>query len=127
MLSGIEAAFSRSTESVLSFVKTGLSGLDEELLCVFESYVLTWSIKGKLLRGDEDWLFNPDGYSENAPDEEILEKVNKARKTIVNLLDFLEESLKNADNMTDCCKGIYLFLCEIAKNNGVETFDDMQG
>lgn len=127
LLSGIEAAFSRSTESVLRFVKTGLSGLDEELLCVFESYVLTWSIKGKLLRGDEDWLFNPDGYSENAPDEEILEKVNKARKTIVNLLDFLEESLKNADNMTDCCRGIYLFLCEIAKNNGVETFDDMRG
>ncbi len=127
LLSGIEAAFSRSTESVLSLVKTGLLGLDEDLLCVFESYVTTWNIKGKLLRGDETWLFNPHGYSENAPDEEILEKVNKARKIVVNLLDLLEENLKNAKNITDCCKGVYLFLCEIAKNKGMETFDDMQG
>ena len=126
--SALEAASTFSKESILRYVKTGLTGLDEEEADTFETYVNTWDIRPSLFRKDEDWRMNPEGYTDSSPDEYTLKIVNLARSKVFMCLDALSKNLKEAQNVKDFCTCIYHLLCDIAKAGEKESFDDgMEG
>jgi ATP-dependent helicase/nuclease subunit B len=69
---------------VISYIKTGLSKLTFEEAAALENYMETWSITRKLWTSDEDWDFNPRGFSAELTDaaREELNGLNRLRRLI---------------------------------------------
>lgn len=126
-LSALEGAETFSRDAVLRYVKTGLSGLCEYEADIFETYVKTWNISSSLIKSDEDWTMNPDGYVESEPDEKILSAVNGAKNKVKICLDAMSMNLKEAKTVKDYCLAIYNLLSDIKKVSQKETFYDGNG
>ncbi|MBQ8759051.1 MAG: hypothetical protein IJZ20_05085, partial [Clostridia bacterium] len=94
--SALEASATFSSRFVIRYVKTGICGLSELEADLFETYVRAWDISPSLMRQDEDWTMNPDGYVDSEPDEYTLYVVNRARKKMQTCLLSLAENVKNA-------------------------------
>ena len=122
--SALEAASTFSLDSVIRYVKTGLSGLDEEEADLFETYVRTWSISPSMMRNGEDFTMNPDGYVDTTPDEYTLKVVNSARKKVHTCLSSLGSNLKGAKTVKDFCLCIYNLVTDIKRVAGCEGFSD---
>lgn len=91
----IESAMQIYTRSwrrkdVISYIKTGLLGLSEDEIDMFELYTSRWNINGKTAFAKE-WTANPDGYSErmSAWSERQLACVNSVRQRITTPLNEL--------------------------------------
>ena len=123
--SALEGAFTYSKEAVLRYVKSGLSALTEQEADVFETYVRTWDISPSLMKSDEDWTMNPDGYVDSESDEEVLKVVNSARKKVFISFESLGVGLKNAKTVKDFSVAVYNHLVDINRLTEGEEFDDM--
>lgn len=124
VISALEGASTFSSSSVIRYVKTGLSGLDEQEADLFETYVKTWDISPSLMKNDEDWTMNPDGYVDSIPDEHTLGLVNSARKKVLVCLDSLKSNINSAKTVRDFCMAVYNLLEDIKKISGKESFYD---
>ena len=86
-------------ESVLTLMKTGITGLSVEEISLFENYTVQWSISyDRLLR---DFTFSVRGFSETSDSDEdkaLLERINTVRRRIVDLIDFFKEEIKKFDS-----------------------------
>lgn len=115
VLSALDAALDGFEQrSVMRYIKSVLSPLDERCCDDLENYVITWAIDGK--RWLEEWTMHPDGLS-GQWDESSLEKVkllNHSRKLIIEPLQRLKRAFDTAKNMADQIQGLYAFLEEIA-------------
>ena len=89
-LSALECAGgSFRTESIMSYLKTGLTDLTDEEICLLDNYTVVWGIDGGgWLR---EWVSNPDGFGApfDADAHKRLEQLEIIRqKTVTPLLDF---------------------------------------
>lgn len=125
--SSLEAASTFSADSVIRYVKTGISGLSELEADLFETYVRTWDISPSLMKRDEDWTMNPCGYVENEPYEYTLSVVNKARQKVFVCLSSLAANLKTSCCVKDFCTAVYNLLQDIKRVSEKENFDDGAG
>ena len=115
--------FSWSKNSVISYIKTGLSGLDDKSADILELYMQTWNIGGKAYF-HEEWLMNPLGLRETPPDERLLEKIRAARDDVLSVLDAFCQELDKASTAKDICRVIYNLTLNIARLNSSQYFDD---
>ena len=81
------------TESLMRYLKTGLSGFTTEEISAVENYCYLWSINGS--QWVREWTQNPRGFGEESGEEEKaeLEYLNSVRKRIVSPLYDLKEKL----------------------------------
>ena len=86
---------------VITYVKTGLSGVSPEDADLFEEYVTTWGISGRGFTDVTEWDMNADGFTgtRSLRGEAIREAANRVRKTIVPPLAILEKELKASENV----------------------------
>ena len=95
LVSLIQSAFSiycrnYKIDDILSYIKTGLCGIDGEECFLLENYIATWNISGRrFISGD--FNYNPDGFVEEFSDgaKVKLEKINEIRKKVVDSLSDL--------------------------------------
>lgn len=89
------AAKGFSTETLMRYLKTGLSGFDTKEISDVENYCYMWKISGS--DWVHEWTRNPAGFGEEAGDEEKeeLEYLNSIRRRIVAPLYELRENLKD--------------------------------
>lgn len=127
VISAIDAASTFRNASIIRYVKTGLSGLDEEEADLFETYVKTWNIPPHIMKKNEDWTMNPDGYVDSEPDEYTLKVVNKAREKVLVCLESLSENLKECKTVKDCCLAVYNLIQDIKRISSSENFHDGNG
>ena len=101
-------------QDVMTLVKTGLVDVSLADGAMFEEYCETWHIGGSRFT-DEVWSMNPDGLTteRSARAEEILAAANRVRKTVIEPLQRLAAALRTSDRMTDRCRALYQYLCEI--------------
>ena len=125
--SALEAASTFRNEPILRYIKTGLSGLSEEQADVFEIYIRTWDISPSLMKKDEDFTMNPDGYVDTAPDENLLSVVNSARSKVHICLDSLSKNIKKAKTVRDYAQAVYNLTEDIRRIGERETFFDGNG
>lgn len=99
--------------SVMRYMKSVLSPLDEFACDTLENYVITWAIDGK--RWLEDWTMHPDGLSGqwDADSQSRLQALNNSRQVIIVPLQKLKRHFDEAKNMADQIEGLYSFLEEI--------------
>ena len=126
-VSAIESAVNFRNTSVLRYVKSGLSGLDEHEADLFESYVKTWDISPSLMKRDEDFTMNPDGYVDSPADKEALCVINSARKKVFVCIDSLSKNLKECKTLKDFATALYNLLQDIRRVSEKEDFDDLNG
>ncbi len=99
-------------EDVLSFLKTGLTGEDRDLISRLENYCILWQINGERFYREADWTQNPLGMDK--PTEEstqLLEQLNALRKRICAPLLRLKETAAKGSGAA-LAEGIYQLLCD---------------
>lgn len=100
-------------EDVMSLAKTGLIGLAERDLDLFEEYCRVWNITGKAFT-QPAWNRNPDGYTTRLTPrgQEILAAANRIRNAIIPPLEKLSAGLRSAKNLAQMCSVLYDYLTE---------------
>jgi ATP-dependent helicase/nuclease subunit B len=112
-----------SYESVFSYLKTGLTGIDRSRIDRLENYVLACGIRGKRWIDDERWNMVP----ELIPDEinielesEKLEDVNNTRDMVINPLKEFRWKTKGRRKASEFCSCLYDFLCGLGVPERIE-------
>lgn len=100
-----------NTESIMRFLKTGLTALTTDDISYLENYVYLWQINGSEWK--RDFSKSPFGFDFAAEDEKekALAKLNEMRKTIIEPLLDLREKLKNKDGF-EMTRAVYEFLID---------------
>ena len=102
-------------EDVITYAKSGLSGITADECDRFELYAERWNLSGKALIRTP-FVRYPDGYSpppyENARKEakEALAILNDIRERILAPLSVLEEACKENITIKEHCRILYAFL-----------------
>lgn len=86
-------------DDVVSYLRTGLTGLTPDECDELENYAYKWQIRGSAWTRDGDWRQHPDGYGEEYTDEtnERLRRINALRRIIVRPIQRLAENSAAAD------------------------------
>ena len=103
------------TSDVISYLKTGLAGIDADAACALECYAETWSIRGQA-RWESEWEMDPRGYmqsSDGAMSEasaKLLCEINSTREQLIlPLIDFFAK-LDACQTVTNYSRALYDFL-----------------
>ena len=117
-----------SYASVFKYLKTGLTGIENNYIDILENFVLEYGIKGYKWTGkeiiSESWMKDSEGNvsDENVVIAEIMEDVRRP------LLVF-HNKIKGKHKIKDICKSIYEFLIDINAfsriDEWIEKFEDI--
>ncbi len=105
-----------STESILTFLKTELTDISSEEVCILENYAYMWDIRGK--RWTEEFTMNPngnemsDGRKQEASDTE-LQEIEAIRKRAISPMMSFSENVANARSGGDISKSVYKLLQDV--------------
>ncbi len=112
---------------VITLLKTGLCGIDENDADLFEDYCYTWNISGEKFLEDA-WSMNPDGYIADKPEGrslEILLAANRVRSKLIPPLSMLRQELRSANGDTlKSCRAIYEYLSDIGLSRSLATLSE---
>ena len=108
------AVYGYETENVLTYLKSGLAGIDDEDICLLENYIYMWNINKFKWTDDKDWRYNPDGFEKELSDEakELLNNINNVKKRVKRSIDDFINSTKNT-NGEDISKYLYKLLIDL--------------
>ena len=84
-------------DDVISYLRTGLTGLSEEESDLLGDYVYRWQLRAWAWQRQEDWRQHPEGYSAEYSDEtwQTLRRVNELRRRVSGpLLRFQDRSAR---------------------------------
>ncbi|MBW7573561.1 PD-(D/E)XK nuclease family protein [Caproiciproducens sp. AGMB10547] len=86
-----------SSDSVFSYLKTGLTALRTDEISQLENYVFVWGIEGKQWK--EDWTEHPRGFAETMTDSDLqrLTEINESRKAVMKPLLRFSSKLRDTD------------------------------
>ena len=115
-----------SYESVFRYLKTGLTGADNESIDLIENYVLANGIRGKQWTNEEFWNFRINyGYEKDELTQyetAILNKINETKDMITAPLIKLQKSLKANNEVKSMCASLYEFLVESGALERIEAW-----
>ena len=124
VLSLLKAANDFDTDSILSLIKTGFFGFNEEQINKLEEYVFIWDIKGSAWT--DEWKMNPDGF--NASDErnaekraEMLKSLNELRGKIVSTVFAVKNTFKSL-NAEEISKAVFGTMISLKVDEKVRDF-----
>ena len=117
-------ADSLGNESLMRYIKTGLTGLDTQEISLLENYCYTWQISGR--KWLSDWTQNPGGftdpeYTDEALLEEQLEELNALRVKVITPVAKLKDTLSGGINGKDAAAAIWKFITDIKLSDNVKT------
>lgn len=86
-----------SSDSVFSYLKTGLTGLSTDEISQLENYTFIWNISG--VKWKEEWTEHPQGFTEKMTDSDRkkLLEINASRSAAVTPLLRFASKIKEAD------------------------------
>ena len=99
-------------DAVLSYLKTGLTGLSQEDCDVLENYITLWSVRGSMWTRKKPWKQHPTGFGIEFDDEsrDLLERINMLKGSLSAPLIDLSEKGKLANTATEQAKVLSDFL-----------------
>ena len=86
-------------DDVISYMHTGLAGLDMEEREELESYLFKWQLRGSAWERASDWMQHPEGYGaeKNEESDSRLERINALRRRLAAPLLVLKDMSDKAD------------------------------
>lgn len=102
-------------DDIISYIKTGYSGITADECDLLESYVSTWRIEGHRWTDVGAWNMNPDGYTDFLTERgrATLEAVNIIRERLITPLTALRDIFGADCTVMTASEAIYRFLCEL--------------
>ena len=102
-------------DDVVSYMRTGLTGLNEEECDELENYVFKWQLHGEAWKRKADWHQHPDGYGAKADDStaQRLEHINALRYRLSRPLEHFEERGKAASTARAQCEALCAYFEEL--------------
>ena len=99
-------------DAVMSYMKTGLTGIAQEERDMLETYVTLWDIRGSMWTRKKPWSLHPDGFGMEQTDEstELLGRIDAIRRALSAPLAVLSESGKKAQTASEQAKALSDFL-----------------
>lgn len=100
-----------ATQSVMRYLKTGLTDVGLLDICILDNYTVVWDIDGSAWKNE--WKNHPSGlgYAINEKAAEKLKKINEIRSRVLNpLLKLKEETSDNTG--TEISKAVFNFITE---------------
>lgn len=126
IISAFEFVKSKSQQSVLRILKTGLTVLTDEEADLVECYIRTWNIRGNMFT-DSEWMMNPDGYNSaeemTARSRRVLSVVHGAREKLITPLVVFSENINAAQCANDISRAVVKLLI-MGKYSPEELSDD---
>ena len=109
-----------STETLMRYLKTCLSGFTTEEISAVENYSYLWSINGS--QWVREWTQNPAGFGEEIGQEEKdeLDYLNSLRRRIVSPLYELKEKLADSKG-EESAAAVFSFLEKINASENIRT------
>lgn len=110
-----------TTDNLMMYLKTGLSGIDADEIAQAENYALMWGLKGSDWK--KLWRDNPDGFGKEMDEEraERLSLLNETRgKIVLPLLSFCEK-MKDKNGF-ESMTVLYEFLRENAIDENLKAY-----
>ncbi len=116
LLTALEAALASDQEAVLSYMKTGFSGLTLQEADKLENYVLMWDIDGK--RFEDVWTMSTLGLMDEKPHlkKARLAELNSARVKLMTPLNTLHNGMRSAQNTGQMLLALNQFMEDISLN-----------
>lgn len=114
-----------SYETVFKYLKTGLTGIEENKIDIIENYVLACGIRGKRWTADIDWTMSPElipDDKQSAENDILLGQVNYIRKEISQPLLRFRNLTKGRKKASEFCTCLYDFLVEIGVVARIEEY-----
>ncbi len=78
-------------EELFRYLKTGLTGIDEEERDLLENYALTWDLKGSAWTRQKPWDMHPEGYGREFSEEDraLVAWLDQLRRRVIAPLEKL--------------------------------------
>lgn len=113
---GVEAAGSFNNDSIMRYLKTGLTGISTEDISKAENYCYLWSINGNDWKND--WVNNPEGFGEidekhKDKIEAQLKELNEIRVKIITPIINLRNALYGGVEGSEAAKALWKFIEEV--------------
>lgn len=105
-----------NTESIFTFLKTGLTQLNFGDVCRLENYAYIWDIRGK--RWKSPFTMNPDGNSEQKNEKELAE-IEELRKKAITPLEKFASAISKAENGAELSVAVYTLLKDIKADEAI--------
>ena len=95
-------------DDMISYLRTGLAGLDEAECDELENYLFKWQLRGSAWTRARDWRQHPDGYGgEYTPEaEEKLRRINALRRRVAAPLRAFEKAAREAETALGQAKAL---------------------
>jgi len=103
-------------DAVLSYLKTGLTGISRENCDLLENYVTTWNIRGSMWTRNKPWTLHPDGFGLEYDDvsRDKLNKIDSLRHALAAPLVALSENGKAVQTASAQVKALSNYLSAIS-------------
>lgn len=109
-------------DAVLSYMKTGLTGMTQDDRDLLECYAVMWGIRGSRWTRQKPWTEHPRGFAEefDAEDKELLSKIDALRRSLSEPLKALAASGSAAQTARQQVRALYDFLLQIRLPEALE-------
>ncbi len=103
------------TDDLISYMRTGLTGLSDADCDTLSDYIFLWQLKSSAWHRAGDWTQHPDGYG-GKPDEESQERlnnINRLRYELAGPLLSFQKSAELADTAETQAAALANFMAEL--------------
>ena len=100
---------------VFSYLRTGMTGIEESKIDVLEEYVIANNIHGNMWLSEDDWAFRINGYFSDEPTQSELEEmqmVDATRRAIAKPLQGLKDATIYGKPASEMVRAVFAFLQE---------------
>lgn len=112
-----------SYEAVFRYLKTGLTGIDQDSIDRLENYVLACGIRGGRWTEEQEWRMVPGLIPDEKSledEEELLEGINRIRAQVLAPLMEFRKKTRGRKRASEFCASLYDFLCTLGVPERIE-------
>ncbi len=102
-------------DDVISYMRTGLTGLDEAECDELENYIFKWQLRASAWRRPGDWRQHPEGYGREFDEksEERLKNINDLRRRVSRPLIKFQKATETAETALQHCQALSGLFAEL--------------
>ena len=103
------------TDELISYIRTGLTGLNQDECDLLSDYIFLWQLKASAWHRKEDWTQHPEGYGaeDTEKSREKLKEINRLRRIVAEPLLNLQRRTSLAQSAQQQASALTEFMAEL--------------
>lgn len=102
-------------EDVISYLRSGLCGIDRQDCDLLEEYASTWKISGRQWYSEDPWNMNPEGFTTECSEESLAElaRLQELRRKLTEPLLRLQDVFRLEPTVREASEVLYEYLLQM--------------